>query len=235
MKPVIGITSDYQLNEKNYFLAEAYVQAINSCAGIPLILPDIEADVSGSVMARLDGLVISGGDFDLDPELYGESRHARLGELRPRRTAYELRLLRVALERNLPLLGICGGLQLLNVALGGSLYQHLPAQIESQIGHEQAGKEQASAHSITIEPQSMLYSILKLPEIMVNSTHHQAIKQPGRGLRAVAWAPDGVIEAVESPAHNFVLGVQWHPESLIAKQPIWKGLFGRLVQEAGCK
>jgi putative glutamine amidotransferase len=227
MKPLVGITSDYQPDKANYFLTEAYVQAIASCGGIPVILPPIEDGSPQTVLAPLDALVISGGDFDLDPELYGESRHPRLGSLNPRRTNYELQLLQAALARDLPLLGICGGLQLLNVAFGGSLYQHLPAQLGSQIEHEQ---DDVLAHAVSIEPQSILYSILQTPRVMVNSTHHQAINRLGRGLKPVAWAPDGVIEAVEEPNHHFVLGVQWHPESLIGQRPVWKGLFERLMR-----
>lgn len=235
MKPLVGITSDYTADKANYFLAEDYVSAVALCGGIPLILPAIEEDESKTLIARLDALVISGGDFDLDPRLYGESPQPQLGNLNPLRTDYELQLLKAALIRDLPVLGICGGLQLLNVAFEGSLYQHLPAQYDSQIAHEQKGKQKAAAHAISIEPESILHDILNTTDIMVNSTHHQAIKKLGPGLKTVAYAPDGIIEAAESTTHRFILGVQWHPESLIARQPVWKGMFYRLIQEAGQK
>ncbi len=239
--PLVGITCDYQGGDKSppegsapyYFLAEAYVQAVSLCGGIPLILPDIEGSNPAAVIDRLDALLISGGNFDIDPALYGETPHPELGILKPRRTAYELGLLRAALAKDIPLLAICGGLQLLNVHLGGSLYQHLPAQCDSRVQHEQKGKEKAAAHALSVEPKSTLHDILGTAEIMVNSTHHQAIKKLGEGLNAVALAPDGIIEAVEIPAHRFALGVQWHPEALINNHPVWKKVFERLIQKAG--
>ncbi len=231
MKPVIGITSDYETGKASYLLAKDYVSAITLCGGIPLILPPTEEDDLKPLVARLDALVISGGDFDLDPKLYGESPHPELGNTKPLRTNYELQLLKTALEHDLPVLGICGGLQLLNVVMGGSLYQHLPAEHDTNITHEQKGKEKAAAHAISIAQKSILHNALNTAGIMVNSTHHQAIKKLGEGLKAVAHSPDGIIEAAESPTHRFVLGVQWHPEALIAQQPIWKGLFEMLAHK----
>jgi putative glutamine amidotransferase len=230
-KPIIGITADYCSEKAGYVLAKEYVQAVAAGGGIPLILPPVNDYAVSAVIERLDGVLISGGDFDLNPELYGESRHVQLGKLKPYRTDYEMRLLHEALARDIPLLGICGGLQLMNVALGGSLYQHLPAQTNSHIKHEQKGKSTASAHSISLAPKSILYNIINASEVMVNSTHHQAVKQAGQGLKAVAWAPDGIIEAVEAPDYRFVLGVQWHPEALINQQDIWKKLFEVFIRQ----
>jgi putative glutamine amidotransferase len=248
--PLVGITSDYQSESPGgdkspgedkspgrgkprfYSLAEEYVEAIAACGGIPVILPPIKADTSKAIISRLDALLISGGDFDIDPALYGEAPHPALGALNPRRTEYELGLLRAALEKDMPLLAVCGGLQLLNVAQGGSLYQHLPAQHDSRINHEQKGKQAATAHTISVKPKSSLHDLLRTTEIMVNSTHHQAINRLGEGLIAVAHSADGIIEAAEYPACRFALGVQWHPEALIGYQPVWKRLFERLVQKA---
>ncbi len=234
MKPVIGITSDYESDRNSFSVDKHYIQAVGQTGGTPVILPFInereKTSAIESTVSHIDALIISGGDFDIDPVYYNEARHRKIGRLIPERTAYEFALFKAALDKNLPILGICNGLQLINIAFGGSLYQDLPEQLKTPLIHEKRGSK--PRHNIFIDPQSILYTTLQTTEIEVTSTHHQAIKFLAPKLKATAWAQDGVIEAVESTANRFVIGVQWHPERLINDNHIWKGLFNKLIQAA---
>jgi putative glutamine amidotransferase len=203
-------------------LGMTYLRAIEAAGGMPVVLPplgDAEA-----YLERLDGVCLSGGP-DLDPAAYGAAeRHAELGPTEPDLDAFELALAREALERGTPVLGVCRGAQALNVALGGTLHQHLP-------GHRQTEPATASTHTVHVEAGSLLAQLVGTRPLRVNSFHHQAVDALGRGLRAVAHSADGAIEAIEAAGPQFVLGVQWHAEGL-AQQPRHGALFEALVAAA---
>jgi len=225
---LIGITPDFDPGERiavrapdegTVYLKDRYYRAISDLGAIPVILPLVaKPRLLEGLLDRLDGLVLSGGGFDIHPRFYREAPLPALGTVRENRTRFELELCRRALERDLPLLGICGGAQALNVALGGSLYQDLPSQRPQSLAHQQTFSKTRPSHSVTVLAGTLLAAILgrKRAEhtLRVNSAHHQAVKDPGHGLVVNAAAADGVIEAIASPARRFVLGVQWHPEML---------------------
>ena len=192
-------------------LPQAYAAQVAAAGGLPVLLPPaagIEA-----ALARLDGLILSGGG-DLDPARYGADRHAKTGSVRPARDAAELALFTAAADRGLPVLGICRGLQVINAARGGTLHQHLP----DVVGHRDHAPApgQYGAHPVRVAPGSAVAAALGRTALeSVPSAHHQAIDRLGQGLTAVAWAPDGIIEAVDIdiPGSPFALAVQWHPEA----------------------
>jgi putative glutamine amidotransferase len=213
-----------------HMLYDDYVEAIFCSGGLPVLLPSSRDEESRTAyVAALHGLVIPGSPADIDPACYGEEPHVRLGPVNLLRTECELRLARLALRHELPVFGICGGAQVLNVALGGSLYQDIPAQIPK--AHKHSGASEP-AHTVEIAPGTHLASIVGTHELRVNSLHHQAVKVPGQGLVVSASARDGVIEAVESPDRPFVIGVQWHPERLFTEDEAARRLFTAFVQAA---
>ncbi len=194
-----------------YALRQNYAEAVDAAGGLPVMLPH-EPDRAVDYLDRLAGLVVTGGAFDIDPALWGAStRHASV-TTKDRRTAFELAVLQGALARDLPLLGICGGEQLLAVALGGTLVQHIPDEVAGALNHEQKTEKTLPGHTVTITPGSRLHQIVGVAELQVNTTHHQAVKSVGPDLTVNATAPDGVIEGIEAPGKRFCLGVQWHPE-----------------------
>ncbi len=224
-RPVIGITLDLETPrdppprggpvQPFYALRENYCTAITRAGGLPQLLPHEPAQAK-AYAAGLDGLVVTGGDFDVDPAVFGDnSRHASI-TTKERRTAFELALTRAALARDLPVLGICGGQQLLHVVLGGRLIQHIPDEVAGALEHEQPNPRNEPGHAVRIEPGTLLHRICGCDEMQVNSAHHQAAKDPGDGVVVNALAPDGVIEGIEAPSYRFCLGVQWHPEYLVA-------------------
>ena len=222
--PVIGITADLSADssprgtparEPTLFLAQRYYRAVAQAGGIPVILPPISgASAIRQTLNLLDGIVISGGGFDIHPNYYGEKPIAQLGVIKSNRTEFELDITAAALKNDLPVLGICGGAQALNVVLGGSLYQDIANQVPGATEHEQSKKKDHSGHRVQITDNSRLGAIVRRRAIEVNTTHHQAVRRLGRGLVATAVAPDGIIEAIESTRHRFAIGVQWHPEFL---------------------
>jgi putative glutamine amidotransferase len=234
-KPVIGVTLDAEQPGGYaaypwYALRTNYAEAIAGAGGIPIALPHLPA-LAADLLDRIDALVITGGAFDVDPALYGDRMRHDTVILKESRTAAELELLRGALERNLPVLGICGGQQLLAVVLGGSLIQHIPDTVPDALAHEQPNPRHEPGHGIDIIPGTLLHRIVGVTEMQVNSSHHQAVRSPG--LRAVvdAVAEDGVIEGIEDPGFRFCLGVQWHPEFLT--DPADARIFAALVAAAG--
>ncbi|MBI3803677.1 MAG: gamma-glutamyl-gamma-aminobutyrate hydrolase family protein [Nitrospirae bacterium] len=224
MRPVIGITSDYNGGDRpefggkiaTCFLRDRYVQAIESTGGIPLLLPPLEAPLKSAqaILDRIDGLLLTGSGPDIDPAAYGERRRFPFKTVHPKRFSLERALIRHALRREMPILGICGGMQMLNVAAGGSLYQEIREEIPKAIQHQRGGKP---AHLISIQKGSLLSKIIKRDQLRVNSAHHQGVNRVARGYIANAESPDGVIEGIEAVNHPFVLGVQWHPEFLNAE------------------
>jgi putative glutamine amidotransferase len=215
-RPVIGITVDAEppggySKFPWYALRENYAGVVAKAGGLPLFLPH-EAALMEEFLDRIDGLIVTGGAFDVDPALYGEgTRHASV-TLKETRTRFELGITTAALARDMAVLGICGGQQLLNVALGGTLIQHIPDSVAGALAHEQPNPRNEPGHSVTIAADTKLRDIVGVAEMRVNSAHHQAAARvvPPAVINAVA--PDGVIEGIETPHHKFCIGVQWHPE-----------------------
>lgn len=221
-KPLIGVTFDAQnaggySQYPWYALRENYCTAIVNAGGIPFPLVHELALVDG-YLSLIDGLLITGGGHDVDPTLYGENEIHPTVKLSPRRTFFEKDMVQKTLERNLPLLGICGGEQVLNVALGGTLIQHIPDAIPGALEHKQTCHPDEASHEIKVEKGTLLHQILGKEDFLVNSVHHQAVKNPAPGVVVNAWAPDGVIEGIEAPAYKFCLGIQWHPEFIVMPQ-----------------
>jgi putative glutamine amidotransferase len=218
--PLIGLTLDSEQpggysNFPWYAIRENYCAAVVRAGGLPVLLPH-ETAQAGAYLDGLDGLVVTGGAFDVDPALFGANECHDTVTLKTRRTDFELALTRAALERDLPLLGICGGQQLLNVALGGTLIQHIPDEVEGALAHEQPNPRNQPGHGVAVTPGSLLHRVCGHRALEVNSAHHQAAKAVGPGVVVNAVAPDGVIEGIELPAHPFCLGVQWHPEFAVS-------------------
>jgi putative glutamine amidotransferase len=237
MRPVIGITPDFgetsaragRPSLPRYELKQAYSDAVLAAGGLPIVLPYSEDEAAaGEAIELCDGLVITGGAFDIPPELYGASAGERLGPLKRGRTQYEHRVLRAALLADVPLLGICGGMQLLAVELGGTLYQDIRHEVPGAFDHEQKGDPREPGHAAKVVAGSGLAAIVGTSELQVNSTHHQAVKEPGRA-RVCAIAPDQIVEAIELPG-KFAVGVQWHPELLDAPEHL--ALYRALVDRA---
>lgn len=215
-KPLIGITADTEAAGGYskfpwYALRHNYASAVAKAGGLPLILPH-EADLAGELLSRIDGLVVTGGNFDVDPALYGdEGAHATV-TLKEDRTQFEIAVTRAALERDMPMLGICGGQQLLAVVLGGTLIQHIPDSVANALAHEQPNPRDEPGHKVAIEPGTQLHRIVGAEEMNVNSAHHQAVKEVSGSMVVNARSSDGVIEGIEAPGQRFCIGVQWHPE-----------------------
>ena len=215
-RPVIGLTLDSEAPGGYspmpwYALRENYAQAVARAGGLAMLLPH-EAEQAADYLDRLDGVIVTGGAFDVDPALFGEATRHPTVKTKDRRTAFELALTRGALDRDLPLLGICGGQQLLNIVLGGTLIQHVPDEVPAALAHEQPNPRTEPGHVVRLRPGTLLRRICGADEIAVNSTHHQAVKAVGGGVTVNAVAPDGVIEGIEVAGRRFCLGVQWHPE-----------------------
>lgn len=191
-----------------------YLYAIEAAGGIPVVVPPLLVDSLDSLLSRVAGVCLSGGP-DLDPESYGERRHARIGPTESQLDVFELALTRAADVRHLPILGICRGLQVLNVARGGTLHQHLPDVVGSRINHRQGEPGEQLTHWVALAPLSRVSQILARRRTKVNSFHHQAVATLGKGLLVTGRASDGTVESLEASDREFVLGVQWHAECLI--------------------
>ena len=225
LSPVIGITTSRQKNNNNapYFRnPEAYSVAISKAGGIPLLIPlGLSDEHLEQVLSIIDGVLLSGGG-DVDPETYGVLNDNHSTSIDPDRDREEFALVERAIELKKPFLGICRGLQVINVVLGGTLYTNIPGQYSKKINHRQAASEQlgSTSHSVCIVQRSKLEDILGTKKLIVNSRHHQGIKRLADKLIASAYAPDNLIEAIEIPDHPFGIAVQWHPENLIAHEPM---------------
>lgn len=216
--PIIGIVLDSESGGETeyskfpwYAVRHNYINAVVRAGGLPLLMPH-EMDLLPIYLNDIDGLLIPGGNFDVDPILYGsDTTHATV-TTKDERTAFEMAILQGALKRDLAILGICGGQQLLHVALGGTLIQHLPDELPDCLPHEQPNPRDQVGHDVEIVEGTLLHNIVGQSHIQVNSAHHQAARDEPAGLKINARAPDGVIEGCEATNMSFCLGVQWHPE-----------------------
>lgn len=228
MRPIIGITTYIELaawgvwNKPAAILPATYIRAVEAAGGRPALLPPM-AEAGPETLRALDGVIFSGGS-DIDPVLYGREPHPETKIIRPERDQGELHLIAAALDTDIPLLAICRGMELLNIACGGTLEQHLPDRT-SDVQHK-GGQGRYASHEVTIKPDSRLGGILG-SNVKVESHHHQAPELVGEGLDEVAWASDDTIEGIEMPSKRFVLGVIWHPEE--GEDP---SLFQALVEES---
>jgi len=230
-KPIIGIGSDV-LQKKGErdraFAFTTYVESLRRAGAIPVVIPP-QPENAEEIVDNLDGILLAGGD-DCDPRAYGEDAHPTVEPMDARRQNNDLTLARVARERGIPTLGICLGVQVMNVAAGGTLIQDIDSELRTDIEHASAPSDR-HRHEVLIEDDTHLAKIVGNQELNVNSSHHQAIRHVGQGLRVTALAPDGIIEGLEDPSHPFYLGVQWHPEDM-AEEESAESLFGAFVDAA---
>ncbi len=233
--PVIGLTLDLEgpggySKYPWYALRQNYCEAVARAGGLPILLPH-QVPQAERYLDLMDGLIVTGGDFDVDPALFGaEARHETVAT-KERRTAYEIAACQGALRREMPLLGICGGQQLLNVVLGGTLIQHIPDEVRDALAHEQPNPRCEAGHKVRVIEGPLLHRIVGVGELEVNSAHHQAVRQVAPGAVVCAVAPDGVIEGIEHPGYRFCLGVQWHPEFAISEGD--ERLFAAFIEASG--
>lgn len=225
-----------EIETRRFYLGRDYSEALEAAGAIPVHIALIpKADYIAEIMNSLDGILLPGSDSDIDPEFYSEQPHPKLGRVVPEKDQTDLMVLAEAERLNLPVLGICFGMQSLNVSRGGSLIQDIASQVDDPVKHEQGIPRERNSHSIRIEPGTVLGSLAgKRSEIKVNSHHHQAIGAVGKDLVATAWTNDSVIECIEDIRENrFVLGVQWHPELSWHSDPLSKKIFDVFVQKCG--
>ena len=231
-KPLIGIGCDVlaQKGERDRaFAFTTYTEAVRNAGGIPVIIPP-QPENAADIVRELDGILLAGGE-DCDPSAYGVTRDPAVTEtMDPRRQKNDLTLARAARDSGIPTLGICLGVQMMNVAAGGTLIQDIKSSVETEIDHASEPSNR-HRHQVRLEPKTKLGAILGDRDLDVNSSHHQAIRDLGRGLRVTAHAPDGIIEGVEDPSHPFYIGVQWHPEDMAGENSAAK-LFGAFVAAA---
>lgn len=239
--PLIGITLDSSIPDSTgkhagysqyawYAVREKYPSAVAQAGGLPLMLSH-EENFIDTYLSFLQGLIITGGRFDIDPSLYGDEVIHPSVILNPKRTHFEFTLLKKALQKNLPILGICGGQQLLNVAFGGTLIQDILSEHFGLLPHySEAHPLHTEAHLVSVHKNTQLSEILSTSSFYVNSAHHQAVKTLGHNLKISAESPDGLIEAFESTIHSFVMGIQWHPEFLLGTESY--KIFEAFIKEA---
>ena len=230
-RPLIGITIGYSRQDREIFaLRDDYVRSIETAGGLPLVLAPGTPEDAPVLLDHLDGLLLTGG-ADVDPGLYGEPPHETVTQVIPERDALEIALSREALRRDMPILAICRGQQVLNVATGGTLVQDLPSQWKGAVNHDPDVERWSPAHDVKILPGTRLREILGRDRVTVNSFHHQAVRQPGQGVVVSAYSEgDDVVEAIEVPGRRLAVGVQWHPEAFWDKDGRFQPLFEALVK-----
>jgi putative glutamine amidotransferase len=227
--PVIGITTYGRDAANRYTLPAEYVDAVRRAGGLPLLIAPGDPRID-AYLQLIDGLLLSGGG-DIDPQRYGGATHETLYHVDAERDEMELSLARAILARGVPTLGVCRGAQILNVAMGGSLIEHLPLVVGESVLHRAPPRE-PTPHRVQLKPGSRLADIVGCTELQPMSWHHQAIREPAAGLDVVAHAPDGTIEAIELPAHRWLIAVQWHPELTAHADPAQQRLFDALITAA---
>lgn len=238
-KPLIGITANILIDGQDDlfpgihrdYVNDDYIRAIENAGGIPIILPVVfnEEDIQAQVQV-LDGILLTGG-YDVNPLFYGEEPMEKLGFVLQERDKYEIELIKIAIEFNKPMFGICRGIQILNVALGGSLYQDISYIEGVKLKHMQNSLKGSPSHTVDIIKGTRLFEELG-EKVITDSLHHQAIKKPADTLEITALSKDGVVEALEYTGKNYILAVQWHPEKMFENYPIMLKLFERLVKES---
>jgi putative glutamine amidotransferase len=231
-KPVIGITGAY-VNHNIYmegvYVHHDYHKSVAANGGLPIILPFIHSELALEMLQLCDGIILSGGE-DVDPQFYGQEPHLHLGYTLPERDKVEIAIAHYAIEHQIPILAICRGLQVLNAALGGTLIQDIPSCVKEPLQHFQSVERSRDSHWVTLDKDSRLFRILGDQKVRVNSLHHQSIDRIASDLRVVAKASDGVIEAVEhAGSSSYLIGVQWHPESMVSSNLLMKGLFSDFI------
>ncbi len=233
-RPLIGVVPLYDREKDSYWMLPGYFDGIEEAGGIPLMLPmTADGDAFERLVLSVDGVLLTGGQ-DVSPELYGESAKETCGEVCPARDAMEPRLAETALRLGRPILGICRGIQLLNVCLGGTLYQDLPTELEGGVSHHMEPPYDRAEHTVKIAEGSPLAEVLGETEIGVNSCHHQGVKRLAPALEAMARAEDGLVEAVYMPSEKFVWAVQWHPEFSHKNDAHSRMIFRAFVEAAVC-
>ncbi|WP_405099551.1 gamma-glutamyl-gamma-aminobutyrate hydrolase family protein [Oceanobacillus sp. FSL H7-0719] len=215
MKPIIGVIPTIELDERFYRVSRNNLAAIEQAGGIPIVLSYLShSNDMEQIAVKLDGLYLTGGD-DIDPLYFNEEPHPKLGAFNPKRDAFEMAMTKNMLEKNKPVLGVCKGAQILNLAASGDMYQDIYAQInEPLLQHSQKAPSYAAVHQVELTEGSLIHQLAGQQNIRVNSFHHQANRKPGKGFIVSGKSSDGVVEAIESKEHRFALGVQWHPEML---------------------
>ena len=236
MKPLIGITTNQSktvYGQPTVMLMQAYVNAVMQAGGVPLLIPSVIADDGwDAVYSRLEGILFSGGG-DIGLEHSPGEPHPRIDDVDPARDTIELKMVQAAANDGKPFLGICRGCQVLNVALGGTLYTHIPDQLPNALDHSYPGNMRTIlVHEVKIEEGTHVAEIFAEPIINVNSLHHQGLKDIAPALRVAGYAPDGLVEAIELPEHPFGLAVQWHPEWLTDQEGT-RSLFRKFIEAAG--
>ena len=214
MRPLIGITSSMEIDGTSFTVSSDNVNAIKKAGGLPVILPNLVGDEVNLYAEKMDGLYLTGG-YDIDPLYFAEEPHPNLGTVTPDRDVFEIRLINKMLELGKPILGVCRGCQILNVAVGGKMFQDIDAQIDQELlQHAQKAPTAHTSHYVNVLRDSLLYRLTEMEQLRVNSRHHQANRSVIDIFQVSGRANDGVIEAIESKQHPFVLGLQWHPENL---------------------
>ena len=234
MRPVIGITAGYSLSQAGVLsLRDDYVRAVEKAGGLPIVLaPGVPADAE-ALLANVKGLLLSGGD-DVDPALYGEQPHPTVTRVFPRVDGFEIALCRAACARDLPVLAICRGHQVLNVAMGGTLIQDIPSQVTGAAEHDPEVDRWQLVHDVQVLPGTRLREILDRETVSVNSSHHQAVGKVGANLSVSAYSiQDRLVEGLEIPDRRFVVGVQWHPEAFCNRDDEFRVLFEAFVGATG--
>lgn len=238
MKPIIGITTFIESKPKKDYcsVSNNYIYSVQKAGGIPILIPiDDNIENIASYSEIIDGILFTGGE-DVSPLKYGEDPLKQVDGISEDRDNFELQLFQEVYKKNIPILGICRGTQLINIALGGSLYQDINSQIPDSFGHLPKNTMVNNLyHSVKIEEDSRLFNIFNTKELNVNSFHHQAIKKVGTDLKTVAFSSDGIIEAVESTGERFLVAVQWHPEDLTKKYSEFLKIFEVFVHSAKSK
>ena len=232
MKPVIGITLNEDVNDYSVFLSQYYFRVIEEVGGVPMLIPPVKnPEVLDQVLDMVNGLILSGGG-DVDPVHINEEPIVELGRITPDRDYTELELVKGALKRDLSVLAICRGMQLLNIVAGGTIYQDINSQIRKVLKHNQKAPKWYPTHGIKVQEESKLFNIIGAKQLRVNSFHHQAVAKPALDFIVVGQSDDGIIEAIESQKHKFVMGLQWHPECMWERNHHSLKIFERFVKSA---